>query len=51
MYCLEVNEPISIHPKTEQRYKSIIRDYLGIQCYIKEDKTLFLKLEKQLRKK
>lgn len=42
MYSLEVNEPISIHSKTEQRYKCIIRDYLGIQCYIREDKTLFL---------
>lgn len=43
MYNLKFDdEPIHIHPKTEQRYKCIIRDYLGIQPYIKEDKTLFL---------
>ena len=43
MYSLEFDdELISIHPKTEQRYKCMIRDYLGIQCYIKKDKILFL---------
>ena len=49
MYDLEFNDEIilPIHPKTEQRYKSMIRDYLGIQRYTKESKTL---LEKEALK-
>jgi TnpA family transposase len=49
MYDLEFNDEMisPIHPKTEQRYKRMIRDYLGIQHYTKESKTL---LEKEALK-
>ena len=49
MYDLEFNDEMisPIHPKTEQRYKSMIRDCLGIQRYTKESKTL---LEKEALK-
>lgn len=44
MYDLQFDyELISVQPKTEQRYKNMIRDYLGIEYYTDQNKAYLLK--------